>query len=90
MSNPTMTLTGSQLKRWLRAYLAQLLGVTDAEVDPAFSFELYGLDSTAAVGLSGDLSDLLGREFETGLAYDYPSIDALVDHLVSSRVVAPG
>lgn len=77
------------LKTWLVAYLAQLLGMEPAEVDPAFSFELYGLDSTAAVGLSGDLSDLLGQEFETALAYDYPTIDTLVAHLVAEGIVAP-
>ena len=41
------------------------------------------------MGLSGDLGDLLGHEFEMSLAYDYPTINALVDHLVSSSVVSP-
>lgn len=89
MNSPPVSITRSQMKRWLTSYLAQLLGISEREVDPAFSFELYGLDSTAAVGLSGDLGDLLGREFETALAYDHPTIDALVEHLVSARAVAP-
>ncbi|MFT7669021.1 MAG: acyl carrier protein [Planctomycetota bacterium] len=76
-------ITRDELREWLATYLAQLLGMEAAEVDPDFSFELYGLDSTAAVGLSGDLSALLGREFDTVLAYDYPNINALLDQLTA-------
>ena len=42
MTHSTATVTRAQMKGWLVSYLAQLLGVSDAEVDPAFSFELYG------------------------------------------------
>ena len=89
MNDRTATVTRAEMREWLITYLAQLLGMERQEVDPAFSFELYGLDSTAAVGLSGDLSELLGREFDTAVAYDYPSIDALVEHLASLDVLAP-
>jgi len=87
MNEGRRTLTTTEVKDWLTSYLAQLLGIDRREVDPAFSFELYGLDSSAAVGLSGDLNDLLGREFDTSLAYDFPTIDALVAHLESTEVV---
>lgn len=82
-----IAITPSALKAWLVSYLAQLLGVDERQVDPAFSFELYGLDSTAAVGLSGDLGELLGREFDPSIAYDHPTIDALVEHLVATKVL---
>ncbi len=71
------------------AYLAQLLGMQPDEGDTGFSFELYGLAPTAAVGLSGDLGEVLGREFDASLAYDYPSIDALLDHLTASNLIVP-
>ena len=90
MNDEPAALSAAQLRAWLITYVAQLLGVEEREVDPAHSFELYGLDSSAAVGLSGDLGDLLGSEFEISLAYDFPTINALVDHLVSSNVVSPG
>ena len=87
--NPARTsFTPTGIQDWLTAYLGQLLGIEKEKVDPAFSFELYGLDSSAAVGMSGDLSDLLGVELETSLAYDHPTINAVVDHLVSSEIVA--
>lgn len=90
MTDRPVRITPAQLKSWLIAYLARLLGVEEREVDPSFSFELYGLDSTAAVGLSGDLGELLGNEFDPAIAYDHPSIDALVEHLVSTRILSPG
>lgn len=89
MTDKPAQVTPTELKAWLIAYLAQLLGVDEKQVDPSFSFELYGIDSTAAVGLSGDLSDLLGRELDVALAYDHPTIDALVDHLVTTSLASP-
>ena len=82
-----MAVGRSQLQTWLTEYLAQLLGMPVAEVDPTFSFELYGLDSTAAVGLTGDLSELLGQDLEPTLAYDHPTIEALVDHLTTQGLL---
>lgn len=81
--------TSSQIREWLASYVGQLLGIPAGEVDPAFAFEAYGIDSSAAVGMSGDLGDLLGVEFDASLAYDFPTINAVLEHLVSSGVVAP-
>ena len=83
----TRPFTCAEVREWLTSYLAQLLGIQRSEVDPSFSFELYGLDSSAAVGISGDLSDLLGHPFETSIAYDYPTINSLVEHLESADIV---
>jgi len=82
------TFTASEVRDWLIAYVAQLLGMEAKDVDPAFSFERYGLDSSAAVGISGDLGDLLGCKLEVSLAYDHPTIDAVVDHLASRDIVS--
>ena len=89
MTDPTPRHTPSEVRDWLATYVAQLLGIDRQEVDPSFSFEHYGLDSSASVGMSGDLGDLLGTEFEVSLAYDHPTIDAVVEHLVSSKIVTP-
>lgn len=80
--------TRTEIREWLRQYLSRLLGVPAHELDPSQPFEIYGLDSSGAVGLSGDLEDLLGVRFDSSLVYDYPTIDQLADHLVSLRLVA--
>jgi len=82
--------TREELRAWLAAYLAELLGTDARELDPQKSFEVLGLDSSGAVGLSGDLEHVLGVEFETSLVYDHPSLDLLVEHLVERELVTAG
>lgn len=72
------------IKNWLVAYLAELLEMETEEVDPATPFERYGLDSSAMIVLSGDLQAWLGYKLEPTLLYDYPTIDALAQHLEKS------
>lgn len=89
-NQPPARLSQTELRVWMVAYLARLLELHPQEVDPAKPFELYGLDSSGAVGMSGDLEDLLGAEFDTTLIYDHPTIDALVSHLVRLELVRGG
>jgi acyl carrier protein len=87
MNEELVQFTRSEIREWMIAYLARLLDLERHEIDPAQPFELYGLDSSGAVGMSGDLEDVLGAQFDTSLVYDHPTIDALVEHLVSLRLV---
>lgn len=81
----TAQLTSSQAEilNWVTSYLANLLEVDPDEVDITVPFDRYGLDSLAAVGLTGDLSDWLGCEVEPTLLYDYPTVEGLVQYLSS-------
>lgn len=79
--------TRTELRDWMTAYLSELLHLERHEIDPTQPFEMYGLDSSGAVGLSGDLEDALGASFDTSLVYDHPTIEALLDHLESLRLV---
>ncbi len=73
----------AEIQAWLVSYLANLLSVADEDVDVKIPFERYGLDSSAAVGLTGDLEDWLGHEIEPTLLYDYPTIESLVKYVSS-------
>ncbi|NJR59423.1 MAG: acyl carrier protein [Cyanobacteria bacterium CRU_2_1] len=73
--------TAAEIQVWLISYLAELLEISPDEVDATISLHRYGLDSAVTVGLTGDLEDWLGRELDPTLLYDYPTIDALVQHL---------
>ena len=73
--------TAAEIKDWIVSYLAELLEIEPDEVDVTIPFDRYGLDSSAAVGLTGDLEDWLGRELDPTLLYDYPTVEALVQHL---------
>jgi acyl carrier protein len=72
-----------QVQTWMIDYLAKLLMLERARIDVTDTFESYGLDSAAMVGMTGDLSDWTGIEIDPVIAYDHPTIAAL-----SSQVVA--
>lgn len=72
----------SEIKDWLVLQLAQLLKIDPDKVDVTLPFESYGLDSEAAVLLSGDIQEYLRRDdLEPTLLFDYPTIEAVVKYL---------
>ena len=74
----------NEIEDWIVAYMADLLEIDPEEIDTALTFDRYGLDSSAAVGLTGDLEDWLGIEIDPTLLYDYPTIDSLATHLAAT------
>lgn len=74
-------ISATEIQDWIVAYLADLLETEPEEIDVTIPFDRYGLDSSAAVGLTGDLENWLGKEVDPTLFYDYPTVEALVQHL---------
>lgn len=74
--------TTAEIQAWLIAYLSELLEVEPDAIDVKVTFDRYGLDSSAAVGMSGALEDWLGYELEPTLIYDYPTIETLAANLL--------
>lgn len=79
--------TEGEVREWMIAYVARLLGTPEGRIDPSMTFEDYGLDSTAAAGLTGDLGDWLGCHLEANLTKEFRSIDA-VTRYVTTRVLS--
>jgi acyl carrier protein len=73
--------TSEEIQEWIVSYIADLLEVTPEEINIKIPFERYGLDSSVAVGLTGDLQEWLECELDPTLLYDYPTIEAMVKHL---------
>jgi acyl carrier protein len=73
------------ITRWLANYLAELLDIEESDVDETARFDRYGLDSSATVGMAGDLGAWLGHDIDAALPYDYPSIAALAGALAGDR-----
>lgn len=63
-----------EIATWLKLYLAKILDLAPDEIDENMAFDRHGLDSSAAVGMSGDLSNWLGSEVDSSVAFDHPSI----------------
>jgi acyl carrier protein len=78
---PQPARSAMEIQAWIVDYVAKLLEVNPADVDVSIPFDRYGLDSAAAVGMTGELEDWLGHEMDPTLLYDYPTIESLVQHL---------
>jgi acyl transferase domain-containing protein/acyl carrier protein len=72
------------IEKWLLAKLSELLGVDPGEIDIREPFASYGMGSTEAVSLSGELGDWLGQRVPADLAYEFPTIESLARHLSGS------
>jgi acyl carrier protein len=76
-----LTPTAAEIETWITANLALFLKIPLEEIDLSEPFSHYGLDSSIAVSLADELSHWLGRELDPTLFWEYPSIEALAQHL---------
>lgn len=73
----------SKIQSWLITQVAERAQIQPAQVDIHKPFAAYGLDSAAAVIMSGDLSEWLERSLSPTVAYEHPTIEKLAHHLAS-------
>jgi phthiocerol/phenolphthiocerol synthesis type-I polyketide synthase C len=78
------TYSAEVIEKWLVEKLSDLLRVDPREIDVREPFASYGMGSTEAVSLSGELGDWLGLKVPADLAYEYPTIETLARHLSES------
>jgi acyl transferase domain-containing protein/acyl carrier protein len=65
----------------LRQQIAKVLGMTSTEtIDPQLGFLELGMDSLMAVELSNRLRSSLECPVSAAIAFDYPTVEALVDY----------
>ncbi|POS07568.1 acyl carrier protein [Burkholderia gladioli] len=80
-SSPPLTEAG--IHQWLVERLARQLNVPIAQIDPARSFESYGLDSLVALQVAGDLEKLLEQRLSPALLFEHQNIDDLASYLAA-------
>ena len=74
--------TEGEIRDWLVSAIARTSRLPAGQIDPARTFDTFGLNSLQAVTLSGDLEEWYGQELSPTLFWDYPTIDRLVAYLV--------
>jgi acyl carrier protein len=74
-----------EIEAWLINSISELLEIEPNKIDPTVTFESYGLDSSAAVILSGDLQEWLGCSLDPTIFFDYPTIEAVTQYLTIER-----
>ena len=72
-----------KIEQWLTDRLASLLGVDREDIDLEKSIFTYGLDSSVALSLTGELEAMLGLELDPILFWDIPKISELSEYLVA-------
>ena len=75
------------IQDWLISRIARETGCE--EVDTDVPFAQFGLGSNDVVLISGELEDLLGLSLCPTLLFDYPTIDALSEHLAGLVTAEP-
>lgn len=74
----------------VRGHVAAVLAHPDSSaVDPDRSFSELGFDSLTAVELRNRLDAETGLQLPATLAFDHPTVGALVEHLLRSLLPAP-
>ena len=79
-------MNAQEIQDWLVARIADTLRLEPSDIDVHKPFDTYGMSSTEAVVLSGDLEQLLGRKLSPTLIYDHPSVSELSRYLMSIPV----
>jgi acyl carrier protein len=74
-------MTAPQIEAWLVKAIARSLRIDPKSIDAQTLFADFGIDSVAAVELSGDLEEWLGKKVAPTVVWDYPSIALLAAHL---------
>jgi acyl transferase domain-containing protein/NADPH:quinone reductase-like Zn-dependent oxidoreductase/acyl carrier protein/NADP-dependent 3-hydroxy acid dehydrogenase YdfG len=69
------------LRQWIVGRVADRLGIDPVALDVHQPLARYGMNSLAAVRLAAELTNLLGRDIPATLAYEYPTIAGLAQHL---------
>ncbi|APU42862.1 hypothetical protein BSL84_26850 [Streptomyces sp. TN58] len=72
----------TELETWLRRRVAELARMSSAdEISVHEPLAAYGLSSIDAVALAGELGALLGRKVSPTVAYEFPTLKEILDHL---------
>ncbi|MEA5595932.1 acyl-CoA-binding protein [Rivularia sp. UHCC 0363] len=75
------------IQSWLISYLAELLEMQPLEIEINVPFERYGLSSAEGTVLIGDLEAWVGYQLAPTLVYEYPTIEALSQHIAREMQV---
>jgi polyketide synthase 13 len=73
--------TVQEIETMLVEWVAYRTGLPSDGIDRGRRLDHYGLDSSDAVMLIGELEDLVGRPLSASLPYRHPTIRALAESL---------
>jgi acyl carrier protein len=75
----------SEIEAFIVESIARTLGISHTEIDRGAAFADLGLQSVAAVELVTKLEEAFGMDLPETLAWDFPTIELLVDHIINEN-----
>lgn len=82
MTDQKSVMTVEQLRDWLRNWVIKTTGLPADEITDDKPMQSFGLSSRDVVILSGELENLLDKQLDATIAYEYPTIQALTKRLI--------
>ena len=76
-----MTPKSEEVQAWIITWLQDNAGITYESIDLDKPFADYHLDSLTSVELSYDLEEFTGKKLDVTVAFNYPTIIKLSEHL---------
>jgi thioesterase domain-containing protein/acyl carrier protein len=89
LSSQSLGRSAADVREWLVGEIARALKVDPAEIDPAAPIDSHGIDSLAAISITGKLSSWLGRNLPATLMWDCPTIDSVAAKLADTDAPPP-
>ena len=84
------SLSLQSVRTWLIGKFAAALEVTPDRIQPDEPIVSYGLDSMVTVEIAGELEQALDMRLPPTLVWDYPTIEAIAEHLASLPTLTSG
>jgi acyl carrier protein len=81
MQVPTQLFSFEAISEWLIEKIAEALAVAPEIIDVDRPFAEYGLDSLAAVGVTGELEEWMNILVPATLLWDYPTVNEIARFL---------
>ncbi len=78
--------TRDEIQSWLRERIAAEIKIKPEAVSLQTPFANYGLDSIIIVTLVDDLEEWLNTSLDPTIFWEYPTIEALTDWLISEHL----
>ena len=72
-----------EIVNWLTARISRDIGISPDAIRSDEPLTYHGLDSVQVLTLVGELGDFLGARLHPSIAWKYPTIALLADHLAS-------
>ncbi|WP_083911062.1 polyketide synthase Pks13 [Nocardia takedensis] len=86
---PATDLTVSELREWLRRWVADATGQTVEQITVDRPMEEFGLASRDALALGGDIEELTGVVLTATVVYQHPTIASLAERIINGEPDAP-